>query len=288
MTLTAKTMEWLNQNRRRSYPMCRQEWRRVVSPESNLDCVLLDAVAFNSDASGSEQMILSSVEISDEETRVRIRYGNEHITITLTGGELSGEGSYECVRAVVKGARSRNASLSASLSSHRYILEAVGTGKWDLECPMLQSRSINLTDGMGVDGISVNGSRGIYGHDMNRIASGHVVLEDGYRTSPIIHRDRIVVRVGRNYGYDPCMYDYGYDNAQDCREPMFFFCGQNAVNGGNVILKGGVGISVTQGGSYKVRTGTCAGKTIPCIEITAGRELMDMYNPDNPDATNMI
>ena len=50
-------------------------------------------------------------------------------------------------------------------------------------------------------------------------------------------------------------------------------------NGGNVILKGGAGISVSQGRSYKVRSGSCAGKTIPCVEIVAGREILDVYRP---------
>ena len=31
------------------------------------------------------------------------------------------------------------------------------------------------------------------------------------------------------------------------RKPLFFFCGQNAINSGNVVLKGGYGISVSQG-----------------------------------------
>lgn len=110
------------------------------------------------------------------------------------------------------------------------------------------------------------------GHSSPSVAAGDVLLEDGYRTSPIIHRGKVLVRVGKKYGLDPCRYiseDYEY---ADCKDPLFFFCGQNGVNNGNVAISGGKGISVTQGRKYRYN-----GMDIPCVEIVAGKELMDIY-----------
>lgn len=281
MTLTDRSMEWLNQNRHRSYPMARDEWREKVSPESGLDCVLLDALAFDSDARGDETLELVSVSVTQESTSVTMRYGGRSFQVpALTGGETSGEGSYTTFRVTAQGSGLRAATLSLVFSSHAYILDAVGEGMWNLGCKVLESRVVRVSDGFGVDGISVNGSYGISGHNGAAVADGDVVLEDGYRTSPIVWNGRVFVRVGMRYGYDPCRYDYGDAGNRDCRRPLFFFCGQNAINGGNVVLKGGKGVTVTQGRSYAVRSGTCKGKTIPCVEIVAGRDLLDVYRPE--------
>lgn len=280
MTLTDRSMEWLNQNRMRSYPIARDEWREKVSPESGLDCVLLDALSFDSDAKGDEKLELVSVSVTQAATSVRMRYGGREFPVPdLTGGETSGPGSYETFRATVPGAGSRPASVSLVFSSHAYILEAAGEGSWSLGCGVLQSRVVRVSDGYGVDGISVNGSSGVAGHDAAGAADGDVMLEDGYRTSPIVRNGRVLVRVGNRYGLDPCRYDYGDSGDRDCSRPLFFFCGQNAINGGNVVIKGGRGVSVAQGRSYLVRSGTCRGKTIPCVEIVAGKELSDLFSP---------
>lgn len=108
------------------------------------------------------------------------------------------------------------------------------------------------------------------------------MLEDGYRTSPIVYGGRVFVRVGRRYGLDPCHYDFGDASARDCRRPLFFFCGQNAINNGNIVLRGGRGISVMQGGTYEVNDpkSKANGRSVPCIEIVAGRELLDICRPD--------
>lgn len=280
MTLTDRSMEWLNHNRYRSYPMRRDEWREKASPESRLDCVLLDALVFNADASGSEELILLEVDVVSARTRISMKYGNVPLTLEFGGGSLSGDGSFRVERGVWPGSNGlHGATYTMVFSSHAYILDALGEGRWVLGCPAVRSRVVNLVDGMGVDRISVNGSAGVDGHDAAGAAYGDVVLEDGYRTSPVIYDGKVLVRVGKRFGLDPCKYDYGTAGSRDCRRPMFFFCGQNAINGGNVLLKGGRGVSVVQGRSYTVNdeNSKCNGKTIPCIEIVAGQELLDMY-----------
>jgi len=277
MTLTDRSMGWLNQNRMRSYPMVRDEWRKKVSPESGLDCVILDALLFDSDANGDEELELVSVSVTHESTSITMRYGGIEFHVpAMTGGETSGDGSYSSFRASVQGNGTRAATISLVFSSHAYILGSVGEGHWEIGCRVLDSRVVRISDGMGVDGIYSNGSKGVPGHEVASLADGDVVLEDGYRTSPVVLNGRVLVRVGNRYGYDPCTYGYGEDGNVECRSPLFFFCGQNAINGGNIVLKGGKGITVTQGRSYNVRSGSCKGKTIPCIEIVAGRELIDI------------
>lgn len=281
MTLTADTMEWLNMNRRRSYPMRREEWRMKVPPESGLDCVLLDALAFDPDSSGSEEFTLESVEVREDGATVTMKYGGSTFAVPLSGGDSSGEGSYVCVRGTVQKGGLRPVSISLSFSSHAYMLDAIGEGAWTLGCPVMESRAVRLSDGVGVDSVSVNGSQGVEGHESKASLSGDVVLEDGFRTSPVVHRGEVVVRVGNRYGLDPCKYEFGEDALPDCRKPLFFFCGQNAVNGGNVVLQGGEGISITQGRKFLVDNpdSKCYGMRIPCIEIIAGKQLLDLYAP---------
>lgn len=282
MTLTSRAMDWLNQNRMRSYPVIRDEWRRSVSPESRLDCILLDALLYDQDASGDERLSFESASVSASKTVIAMKYGSAAFSLELSGGDVSGDGSFVRRCGTVRGSGGRSASLSLALSSHAYILDAVGEGSWTFGCGIIPSRVIRVSDGYGVDSIATNGSLGVDGHDNAALASGDVVLEDGYRTSPIIKNGGVLVRVGRNYGLNPCNYSgFGESDQRDCRTPLFFFCGQNAINGGNVVIKGGRGISVSQGRKYKVRDkkSVCYGKTIPCIEIVAGRELLDIYNP---------
>lgn len=279
MTLTEKTMDWLNQNRYRSYPMARDEWREKVSSNSGLDCIILDSLVFNTDASGDEDLVLSSVSVSSDETKVYMNYGGVDFDFTLTGGSVGDEGSFETMKMVIPFGEARSASVSMVLSSHAYILDAVGEGKWDFGCKVLKSRVIGVSNGFGVDGILVGGSSCVEGHESESVASGDVVLEDGFRTSPIIHRGKVLVRVGKKFGHNPCHYECGDSYGADCASPLFFFCGQNAINGGNIVIKGGRGISVEQGRKYTVRSGTQAGKTIPCVEIIANSELLDIYKP---------
>ena len=281
MTLTDRSMEWLNQNRYRSYPMDRSSWREKVSPESGLDCVVLDATVFDSDSIGSERLVLESVSVYSDRSVVSMSYSGRQFNVSLEGGELDGNGSFESFKGVVQGNGSRRAHVSLVMSSHAYILEHAGKGEWSIGCEMLRSRVVSLSDGHGVDGVATSGSEGVAGHEGMSVAAGDVVLEDGYRTSPIVMNGRVLVRVGKRFGLDPCKFDFGDAGILDCRRPMFFFCGQNAINGGNIVLKGGRGISVSQGRSYKVRSGTCKGMTIPCVEIVASRELLDIFSTED-------
>lgn len=275
--MTSETMEWLNQNRYRSYPMCRDEWREKASPESKLDAVLLDAMVFDCDSSGTRELSVERISVSSDETRVFFKYGGVEFDVALSGGEKSGEGSYERVHGSIDCGGSRRATFSLAFSSHAYIRDVMDEGVRELGCRVLPARVLCMSDGFGVDFVSANGSKGVEGHGDPGQASGDVVLEDGYRTSPVVFDGKVLVRVGKRYGYDPCKYDFGDDEAVDCRSPLFFFCGQNAINGGNVVVKGGAGVVVTQGRSYNVRDGSCAGKSIPAIEIVAAKALLDMY-----------
>lgn len=289
MTLTSRSMEWLNQNRHRSYPMSRKEWRDKVPAGSALDCVLLDALVFDSSAKGNEEFRLMSINVKQGSTSVTMKYGDVEFDAEIDGGGVEGEESYECWRGAVKGAGERLIYVSLSMSSHAYMLREIGVmdSPATLNLPVLPARAVKLTVGLGVDGIAVNGSEKVC--PGSKCASGEVVLKDGFRTSPVINNGRVVVRVGKRYGLDPCKYDYGASGAKDCERPLFFFCGQNAVNNGNIVLRGGKGVSVSQGGSYEVSLRgddrddsrrRFLGKRIPCIEIVAGPELIEMYDPD--------
>lgn len=297
MTITTHTMEWLNQNRERSYPFVRDKWREldVVKATPALDCVVLDATVFDADAAGDETLVLKSVSVTKACTTVVFKYGDIDITpIELPVGTTSGEGSFVCLNGNITKS-SALVSVSISCSSHAYVLEALGEGLWDIDCEILPTRVMRLSDGTGVYSLSTNGSSKVegcesasdicyYKYAPDATDEGVAVLEDGYRTSPVIKNGKVLVRVGTKYGYDPCKYDFGEYGARDCRKPLFFFCGQNAINTGNVVLKGGRGVNVTQGGTYTIDNSrgdagsqsSCDGKTIPCIEIVAGNELLEL------------
>ncbi len=279
MILTDRAMKWLDQNRFRSFPMESSEWRKKVSPASGLDRVLLDALLFDAGASGNEELVVESISVSDDDTVVSMSYGGTSFNVVLTFPSPGGGLDYETVRGRLTLADGRSVSISLVFSKHLDILGAVGTGSWNLGCRVLGSRVVRLSDGIGVDEIVSNGSSGVEGHSSARGASGDVVLVDGYRTSPIIQNGRVLVRVGKRFGKDPCHYDFGDEGATDCRKPLFFFCGQNAINSGNVVLKGGYGISVSQGRKYAVRSGRLSGREVPCIEVVANSDLLGMYSP---------
>lgn len=279
MTLTDRAMKWIDQNRFRSFPMESSEWRKKVSPASGLDRVLLDALLFDAGASGDEELVVESISVTDEETSVSMSYGGTSFNVILALDSEEGGPDYETVRGKLTLSNGRSVSISLVFSKHVDILEAVGKGSWNIACRVLGSRVLRLSDGIGVDEVVSNGSSGVDGHVSSRGASGDVVLEDGYRTSPIIQNGRVLVRVGKRFGKDPCHYDFGEGGSTDCRKPLFFFCGQNAINSGNIVLKGGYGISVSQGRKYAVRSGRLSGKEVPCIEVVANSDLLGMYSP---------
>lgn len=277
MTLTSRSIGWLNYNRHRSYPMKRDEWREKVSPKSGLDCVILDAMVFNCDASAMEKLEVSSISVTNEGTEVSMKYGDRQFAVNLSGQGT--DDGFESVRMVLDGDGGRKVTMSFSFSSHEYILENVGTGTWDLGVGILESRVVNISDGFGVDGIRTNGSDGVEDRWSASVADGDVVLEDGYRTSPVVMNGEVLVRVGKKYGLNPCHYDYGKGGGTDCASPLFFFCGQNAINSGNISISGGRGVTVRQGGTYTMRDGDLEGRKIPCVEIIANSELLSIYKP---------
>lgn len=280
MTLTDRSMEWLNQNRKRAYPCVRDEWRSldVTAANHSLDSVLLDALVFDAESGLSKDLSIESVSVTPDKTVVEFNYGEYGFAAEFTGGSESGETSFECKTGKIDADGTSPVSLSLTFSSHAYLLDVLGEGEWRIGCRILPTRVLRMTDGAGVSRLSTNGSSKVDGHEEATDVTGDVVLEDGYRTSPIILNNKLNVRVGTRYGYDPCNYDFGDAGSRDCSVPLFFFCGQNAINSGNVVLSGGRGINVSQGGTYTIddKASKCDGMTIPCVEIVAGRELLDL------------
>lgn len=279
MTLTTQAMEWLDQNSRRSYPMERDGWRERVSAQSGLDCVLLDALVVDVGATKTSDCMFESIHVTQDETRVSFSYGDHSFSVLLRGGSEDGDGSIERIRINVYSSDAKSVSATLVFSSHARIVRRVGEGSWTVGARVMPTRVVCVTGSIGVSAVFSNGSSGVEGFGERRESSGRIRLHDGFRTSPVVSGGRVLVRVGRGYGHDPCTYDFGPEGTTDCRKPLFYFCGQNAVNSGNVMLKGGPGVIVSQGRTYRVRSGTCAGKTIPCIEIAAAKELLNMYRP---------
>ena len=287
MTLNTRSMDWLNQNRHRAYPMERDPWRSAVGPESSLDCVLLDAVVFDAtDGAEGRRLETRRYDVRGDRTEIHFVYGGAPFAVTLHGGEPSGRGSFESCRTSIEVDDSGvPACISLVFSSHAYILENVGERTVAVSAPVLSTRIVRIPHGRGVDGVVTGGSSKVQG---GGTVSGDVVLEDGYRTMPIVRNGQVFVRVGVGYGYDPCLYEKADESPSQCDELMFFFCGQNATGNkaGNVVIKGGRGVAVTQGGEYRVRTGTAAGATVPCIEIAATTELLNIYRPGLLDSSS--
>ena len=281
MTITANTMEWLNQNRNRAYPFVREEWRSldIVHEYPWLDCVLLDALVFDADARGDEDLVLERIEVSGDTTNVCFKYGDTTFSELVTGGDDDGENSIIFKNRIIEGHGCVGVSVSLAFSSHSH-MRMVGCvdGSFNVGCRIMPTRVVRMSDGEGVRYLHTNGSKKVDGHDAASDITGEVILEDGFRTSPVIAYGKIQVRVGKRYGYDPCHYDFGDEYKRDCRKPLLFFCGQNAINSGNIVIKGGAGVSVRQGGTYTVEdeNSKCNGMTIPCIEIIAGKEIMEI------------
>lgn len=271
--------EWLDSNRHRSYPMDTYGWRRVVSPESGLDCVILDAMVFDPSASGGDELVVSGISVSESSTRVSMEYCGIGFDVVLSeSAESEGTGSFDVRAMHIDTPGGGKASAYFVFSRHSSIVDVVGLGEWKIGCRVIGSRVASLNDGVGVDGVRVSGSEGVDGHAEEAVASGSVVLEDGFRTSPVVRDGKVVVRVGTRFGLDPCKFDLDVGGSNDCRRPLMFFCGQNATNSGNVDLKGGPGISVLSGGTYTINdvSSKCDGKTVPCVEIVAGNKLLEM------------
>lgn len=309
MTLTTRSMGWLNQNRYRAYPFRNDEGLiqtktdlqsvTGVAKERIPDCVLLDALVIDTRKESEEtSLVATGYTVAADSTQVSFTYGGESFTLTLTGGAISGEKSFNRISGnlMPKGAGwTRPVQISLVFSSHACIHANVAEGTYAFTGTVLPTRIVRFPGGSGIDGLATNGSTNV---QAGGTATGTVVLEDGYRTMPVIQNGRVFVRVGPNYGLDPCHYAVESSSlGPGCDELLFFFCGQNAVNSGNVVLRGGPGVNVTQGRSYLVTrailnddqsVAAAVGEKIPAIEITATSDLLGLYRPatDSSDSSS--
>ena len=286
--MTEKTLDWLNLNRYRAYPLV-NDGGIVVDGKRIPDCVLLDCTIMDTRHDiGIPELIFRSIDVTAERTRVEFTYAGSDFGFDITGegengivvfdGRSTGD---EC------GIGSDFVHARFIFSSHDRIIAEAGEGRWEFSGHVLPTK-IASVEASGVTGISTSGSASVDGRDLPGTATGDVHLVDGYRTQPVVHNGKVVVKVGPSYGLDPCHYYPGHLETPSCDDIMLFFCGQNAVNSGNVTLDGGPGVTVTQGRTYLARedimdtfgnVGIEKGEGIPCIEVAASSELLRIYRP---------
>ena len=306
--MTEKILDWLNHNRFRAYPFVNDAG--LVSGGVRIpDCVLLDCVVMDTrHGISSPELVFKEIDVTNERTRVAFEYNGTAYSHTLTGGGGSSDlGESSIVRVdgtSIGGLASEMLFVKLVFSSHDYILENAGTGHWNFTGRVLPSKVMAVT-ASGVEGLHVNGSAHVQGFEGHGVARGDVTLVDGFRTQPAIQNGKILVKVGTNYGEDPCHYRendayyVGQTHEQtSCDDLMFFFCGQNAIDTGDVVFEGGPGITVKQGGTYAARyaiintygeVGIEAGERVPCIEVVATPGLLKLYRPsasaESPEQT---
>jgi len=285
--MTGKILDWLNSNRFRAYPLVNDSGI-IVDGKRIPDAVLLDCHITDTRSIGRIPVLeFTKIEVSASGTTVYFIYDGITSTIHLTGGGISGDDSFTKIVGTLQGSGfSSFVHFSFTFSSHAYLISNVGAGTWCFSGRVLPSKVVSIT-ASGVSGITTNGS---YGIQSPGVATGHVHLVDGYRTQPRIESGKVVVRVGTNYGYDPCHYQVESSSSDDdyCKDLLFFFCGQNAITSGNVVIQGGPGITVSQGKTYTAhddlydtygRVGIHKGEQVPCVEVIASSELLNIYRP---------
>lgn len=294
--MTDKILDWLNHNRHRAYPLVNDDG--LVSGGGRIpDCVILDCLVMDTrPGKESAKLVFTKIQVSSPSTVVSFEYDGNEYSITLEEGvhdPLSDNTSTVRFNAAGSGML----YMKFVFSSHDYILENVGTGTWSFRGTALSSKVVAVA-ASGVMGLEAGGSAHVDGRSAPGVATGAVRLEDGYRTQPVIQNGKVVVKVGTPYGLDPCHYredDQEYVDARrnttSCGDLMFFFCGQNAVDTGDVELEGGPGVTVRQGGSYTAKedirdtygnVGIAAGEAVPCIEVVADSSLLGIYRPSAP------
>ena len=302
--MTEKTLDWLNHNRFRAYPFV-DDAGLVCRGARIPDCVLLDCLVTDTRHLGYvPSLVFTGIAVSRDSTRVTFTYAGESSSVEFGPGQAGYGGSPAFTR--IEGHLSAAPGeellyMSFVFSSHEYILDAVGEGTWDFKGTVMPSKVISVA-ASGVMGLETGGSANVPGYEDGGTAAGVVTLEDGFRTQPVIQNGRVVVKVGNAYGENPCHYEEpdsdssteDGDSAEDqCGDLMLFFCGQNAISGGDVSLAGGPGVVVKSGGEYIAERdiadtyggiGISAGERIPCIEITADSRLMHIYRPSVPTA----
>lgn len=291
--MTEKVLDWLNHNRFRAYPFVNDNG--IVCNGTRIpDCVLLDCLVMDTRKEVSNpRLVFTEIDITSARTHVVFTYdGTEH-SYDITGA--GNDSSFVIVDgSSIPGMNMELVFIKLIFSSHDYILQHAGEGNWRFSGNILPSKIVSVP-ASGVSGIVANGSSYVDGFSEQNTASGDVILVDGYRTQPVIYNGKVVVKVGTDYGEDPCHYrenDPEYEEQKRkraaCDELMFFFCGQNAIDNGNVAMQGGPGITVKQGGTYTVKSdiidtygeiGAKDGEILPCIEVIAAPSLLKLYRP---------
>lgn len=307
--MTDKILDWLNQNRFRAYPFV--DDIGLVSNGSRIpDCVLLDCLVMDTrHGITSPELVFTEIDVTSDRTEVKFKYCDEPYAYTLAGSEESSGSSYSAGGATpdigessivrvdgrsISGIDDELFFIKLVFSSHDYILGTVGEGHWEFNGRVLPSKVMSVA-ASGVACLRTAGSAYVQGFNSPGAAKGAVRLVDGFRTQPSIQNGKIVVKVGAHYGEDPCHYredDPEYREQRRkrtaCGELMFFFCGQNATDTGDVALEGGPGVTVKQGGTYTAKydiidtygeIGVTAGEKIPCIEVVAAPSLLGIYRP---------
>jgi len=286
--MTEKTLDWLNHNRFRAYPFVDDEG--LVQDGSRIpDCVLLDCLVTDTRHLGYvPKLVFTEIDVASSRTKVTFTYAGESHSIELDGTEPAYGNSPSMVK--IAGHMGEDLMyMSFVFSSHQYILETAGEGMWRFTGRVLPTRVVSVT-ASGVMGVETSGSAHVQGYEGSGTATGVVRLVDGFRTQPVVQNGKVVVKVGPTYGENPCHYDDGSspEEGTNCDELLLFFCGQNAMTSGNVVLRGGTGVSVKSGGMYTARqdivdtygnVGIAAGEKVPCIELVASSELLRIYRP---------
>lgn len=291
--MTQKTLDWLNQNRFRTYPFINNEGciakDRRVPTSVLLDCLVVDSQNYT--PQNIPSLKFNRYKVTKEQTDIFFTYGESEYSITLTGGEISGNNSItRYYGSDFLNTDQESLYISLTFSSHAYILASEGEGEWSFSGKVLPSKIITSYIS-GVKGISTQGSHDVDGRDLPGVATKDIHLVDGYRTQPEIKNNSITIKVGNNYGIDPCHHPRSEEESgPDCSNLLFFFCGQNAITSGDLIFSGGPGVIVTQGRKYTAKQdildtygeiGIRKGEEIPCIEVRAAPELLRIYRPSS-------
>lgn len=290
--MTEKTLDWLNQNRHRAYPFVNDDGL-VYNKKRIPDCVLLDCIVVDTrNHDKIPELVFTKIQVESNRTVVMFSYAGSDYSYTLLPSNTD---TSDTTITTVDGRLVSNLDnellyIKLVFSSHNYILNEAGAGTWLFHGKVLPTKIISV-ESSGVSGIRVNGSSNVDGFDAQGTATGEVHLVDGYRTQPVIQDGNVVVKVGTMYGEDPCHYSNGLDQEDagtQCDDLLLFFCGQTGSTSGNVVIEGGPGVTVKQGSLYKAKedisdtygnVGIQEGEEVPCIEIIASTDLLNIYRP---------
>lgn len=274
--MTQKTLDWLNQNRFRAFPLVNDEGLVAdgirIPVGFILDCQVMDMRQIDR----IPKLVFTGLVITDGNYTVSFEYDGTTGSCTVEDGEFG----YVRKNALLLDGQVHSTFV---FSSHKWLLEHVGTGTWSFTGQVFPTRIVTVR-GSGVSGIQTNGSHNV---QSGGIATGDVHLTDGYRTQPVVDGGRVLVKVGTKYGLDPCHLPSDGIQQTPCDDLLLYFCGQDARATGNVIIGGGSGVDV-RNGIYEAKcdipdsegnVGIAAGEKVPCVEICATRELLNIYRP---------